>query len=52
MGMTVQVDAKSDTDNVGNHFNGLSIEECAKFDEETLVNVDNVKKRRTPTHTS
>lgn len=35
-----------------NLFNELSIEERAEFDEETLVNVDGIKKRRTPTKNS
>lgn len=31
-------------------FNRLSIEERGKFDEETLVNVNNIKKQSTTSH--
>lgn len=33
-------------------FNQLSIEERGKFDEETLVNVNNIRKQSTTTRTS
>ncbi|OMO62272.1 hypothetical protein CCACVL1_22923 [Corchorus capsularis] len=39
------VDVKYSTDAGEKHFNKLSIEERAKFDEETLVNVDNLRRK-------
>lgn len=38
-------DVKKDMEEGENRFNQLSIEERGKFDEETLVNVNNIKKR-------
>ncbi|KAI3876054.1 hypothetical protein MKW92_029240 [Papaver armeniacum] len=42
------VDVKPDKVDGEKLFNQLTIEERAKFDEETLVNVDNIKKQCTP----
>ncbi|MCL7027745.1 hypothetical protein MKW94_023018 [Papaver nudicaule] len=42
------VDIKQNKTDGENLFNQLTIEERAKFDEETLVNVDNIKKKITP----
>ncbi|XVF42128.1 hypothetical protein PTKIN_Ptkin01aG0335400 [Pterospermum kingtungense] len=39
------VDVKWDIDEGEKHFNQLSIEERRKFDEETLVNVNNIKRK-------
>lgn len=41
----MQVDAKRSMEEGEKKFNQLSIEERGKFDEETLVNVNNIKKK-------
>lgn len=41
----LQADIKSNMEEGEKRFNQLSIEERGKFDEETLVNVNNIKKR-------
>jgi uncharacterized membrane protein len=41
------VDIKRGIEDGEKHFNKLSIEERGKFDEETLVNVNNIKRQST-----
>lgn len=41
----VQVDVKRSMEEGENRFNQLSIEERGKFDEETLVNVNNIRRK-------
>lgn len=43
----VQVDVKRSIEEGEKRFNKLSIEERGKFDEETLVNVNNIRKQST-----
>ncbi|KAK4776386.1 hypothetical protein SAY86_005074 [Trapa natans] len=46
------VDVKRSMEDGENRFNQLSIEERGKFDEETLVNVNNIRKQSTTARTS
>ncbi|KAK1421538.1 hypothetical protein QVD17_23953 [Tagetes erecta] len=46
------VDVKKSVEDCEKQFDQLSIEERGKFDEETLVNVDNIKKKSATTQTS
>ena len=48
--MYMQVDVKRSMEEGEKCFNRLSIEERGKFDEETLVNVNNIKKQSTASH--
>ncbi|CAI9271885.1 unnamed protein product [Lactuca saligna] len=48
----VQVDVKRSIDEGEKRFNQLSIEERGKFDEETLVNVNNIRKQSATTQRS
>ena len=43
----MQVDVKRGIEEGEKRFNQLSIEERGKFDEETLVNVNNIKRKST-----
>ncbi|XP_020595449.1 uncharacterized protein LOC110035548 [Phalaenopsis equestris] len=46
------VDVKRSVEDGEKRFNQLSIEERGKFDEETLVNVNNIKRQRTASYSS
>lgn len=48
----LQVDLKKSMEDGEKRFNQLSIEERGKFDEETLINVNNIKKQSTASQRS
>ncbi|XP_073103980.1 FLUCTUATING-LIGHT-ACCLIMATION protein 1, chloroplastic isoform X2 [Elaeis guineensis] len=50
--LKLQVDVKRTIEGGEKRFNKLSIEERGKFDEETLVNVNNIKRRKTTSQRS
>ncbi|KAK9086819.1 hypothetical protein Syun_029213 [Stephania yunnanensis] len=52
LNLALQVDVKRSMEKGESRFNQLSIEQRGKFDKETLVNVDGIKRResRSPAH--